>query len=324
MADTHSDAAFSFICKARGRKDPMTAKGKYAIQIAVEKYLINTFEDRQRGLFETTRHTVKTNYPIKVWAINKKVDVALLADDKLIAIALIKELEQNKANEIDNLKENLIKKYLIGTEIGLGIFASSPEPDKWQYYKRSGKREPIEITRDHFETQVLDTHSTVKPTPNPIDQQGIARIVNHPSTETVKTEKQPTKPIPDKQTTQSHQQTPKTENEIREIVKKDLQLITSLSRIEKTDFVPRWEFKKEHTIRFGRERTGREDLALLLNQSPFVIVECKRQGINEKDTDTNKSTTRRKEEHRNTMGCAAVGWILLAITIIVIIASINS
>ena len=78
--------------------------------------------------------------------------------------------------------------------------------------------------------------------------------------------------------------TPKTENEIREIVKKTLQRTISMPSlvgkgVKPTAFVPRVVFEKEYRIRFGREREGRADLAMLLNKIPFVIVECKRQGI---------------------------------------------
>lgn len=64
-----------------------------------------------------------------------------------------------------------------------------------------------------------------------------------------------------------------TENQIREAALKHLQW--HIKYFKKTLLGQSWSFKKEYSIRFG-SNTGRADLVLLLNNKPFVIVECKR------------------------------------------------
>ena len=81
-----------------------------------------------------------------------------------------------------------------------------------------------------------------------------------------------------------HNPKPKTENEIREIVQKTIQRTISMPSlvgkgVNSSRSHPRIEYIKEYRIQFGRDRQGRADLAVLLNNVPFVIVECKRQGI---------------------------------------------
>ena len=67
-----------------------------------------------------------------------------------------------------------------------------------------------------------------------------------------------------------------TENQIREETLKHLQW--HIGYFKKPLFGQSWSFKKEYSIRFG-SNTGRADLVLLLNNKPFVIVECKRLGV---------------------------------------------
>ncbi len=408
---------------------------------SVERYLKNTFENDQVSLFgdNDKQFTVKTQYAVQyafntqytknAWSICK-ADVALLEDGKLIAFAFTMEqpiLQKDKESGIRRLKDNLIR-----TFVQFGIFASSVNSDKWQYYKRSGKREPIEISRVKFENAILGGQSKeqpTEPTPNPeqkrvpkltpqrpqhqrqtqddlyhfvcpvgekvprafrghfdlktpnndylltdipdtsirgsqnksqlkvtpfstdpysvklwkmtkehrekiraklasevidkptpktIYQQGITSVVNRPSTEPDKNrtptaspdkpktpqpilqkpsrQKTETQPTPSVKETLKPKLTPRTENDIREIVRKYLQQRIDIPiRDDKTlgreIFEPRWEFKKEYTIQFGRERTGRADLVLLLNNTPFVIVECKRPGIEGKGKEQLKSYT---------------------------------
>lgn len=68
-----------------------------------------------------------------------------------------------------------------------------------------------------------------------------------------------------------------TENQIREEVLKHLQseIGQQLNIFKAPKFGQSWSFKKEYAIQFG-SNTGRADLVLLLNNKPFVIVECKR------------------------------------------------
>ena len=71
-----------------------------------------------------------------------------------------------------------------------------------------------------------------------------------------------------------------TENQIREEVLKHLRsnIGQQLNIFKAPKFGQSWSFKKEYTIQFG-SNTGRADLVLLLNNKPFVIVECKRLGV---------------------------------------------
>lgn len=408
---------------------------------SVERYLKNTFENDQPALFDdnhkkftvktqyAVQYTFKTQYTKNAWSIYK-ADAALLEDRELIAIVVTMEqptLQKDKESGIKRLKDNLIR-----TLTQYGIFASSVNSDKWQYYKRSGKREPIEISRVNFENAILGGQSKpqpTKPTPKPeqkrapkstpqrpqqkrqtqdnlyhfvcpvgemvprafrgyfdletpnndylltdmpdvslkgnqnksqlkitpfstdpysvnlwkmtkehrqkiraelagevVDkstpktnyQQGFTDDINRLLTESDKnktptaspdklkttkpTPKQPdkqkteTKPTPSRKETPTTKPTPKTENDIRELVKKYLQRIINIPQnvdkhLDRTLFIPRWEYKKEYTIRFGRERTGRADLVLLLNNTPFVVVECKRPGIEGEGKEQLKSYT---------------------------------
>ena len=72
-----------------------------------------------------------------------------------------------------------------------------------------------------------------------------------------------------------------TENQIREEVLKHLRskIGQQLNLFKAPNFLGQsWSFRKEYPIRFG-SNTGRADLVLLLNNKPFVIVECKRLGV---------------------------------------------
>ena len=72
-----------------------------------------------------------------------------------------------------------------------------------------------------------------------------------------------------------------TENQIREEVLKHLRskIEHQLNLFKAPNFFGQsWSFRKEYPIRFG-SNTGRADLVLLLNNKPFVIVECKRLGV---------------------------------------------
>lgn len=72
-----------------------------------------------------------------------------------------------------------------------------------------------------------------------------------------------------------------TENQIREEVRKHLQskIRQQLNVLKAPDFWGQsWSFRKECPIQFG-SNTGRADLVLLLNNKPFVIVECKSLGV---------------------------------------------
>ena len=69
-----------------------------------------------------------------------------------------------------------------------------------------------------------------------------------------------------------------TENQISEEVRKHLQskIRQQLNVLKAPDFWGQsWSFRKECPIQFG-SNIGRADLVLLLNNKPFVIVECKR------------------------------------------------
>ena len=70
-----------------------------------------------------------------------------------------------------------------------------------------------------------------------------------------------------------------TENEIQEKVLKHLQRYTE-SFLKKPSFGRNWYFEEHYLIRFGRDRTGYADITLLINGKPFMIVECKRPGVN--------------------------------------------
>lgn len=65
-----------------------------------------------------------------------------------------------------------------------------------------------------------------------------------------------------------------TENQIREAVRNHLQSVFKPPSL----FGQSWSFKKEYPIQFGSKR-GYADLALLRNNKPFVIVECKGSGL---------------------------------------------
>ena len=71
-----------------------------------------------------------------------------------------------------------------------------------------------------------------------------------------------------------------TENQIREEVVKHLRskIGQQLNIFKAPKFGQSWSFKKEYTIQFG-SNSGRADLVLVLNNKPFVIVECKRPGV---------------------------------------------
>ena len=72
-----------------------------------------------------------------------------------------------------------------------------------------------------------------------------------------------------------------TENQIREEVLKHLRskIGQQLNLFKAPNFLGQsWSFRKEYPIRFG-SNIGRADLVLLLNNKPFVIVECKSLGV---------------------------------------------
>ena len=74
-----------------------------------------------------------------------------------------------------------------------------------------------------------------------------------------------------------------TENQIREEVLKYLKskIGQQLNIFNAPNFLQEgWSFKKEYPIQFGSKR-GYADLALLRNNKPFVIFECKRPGVSQ-------------------------------------------
>lgn len=347
---------------------------------SVEQYLKDRFTRNQLALLDNKQYTVATQYPFANTIY--KIDVVLLADETLLTCAVTLEqpatARESETLQLQKEKENkikLLKNYLIRLEAHFGIFASSVLPKKWQYYKRSGKREPIEISRVHFENAVLGMQNTAQPmstrkgTPrcrgeitqailspeqrelvdnyieklkeqtlaeleakgnlDDFDRELFDAIQTELNTEDALTAEQAllideyeeeikiltiedleadtpldaadqalltalkndTPPTLDEDVAQEeiHEQTtldteetestaktnakPSTENDICEIVRKHLQ-----TRID-TNNKTRWELRQEYTVQFGRDRKGRADLVMLLNDTPFVIVECKRQGI---------------------------------------------
>ena len=69
-----------------------------------------------------------------------------------------------------------------------------------------------------------------------------------------------------------------TESEIQEKILKRLQQYTE--HLFKRPIWGRiWDFKEQYLIRFGRDRRGHADITLLINNKPFMIVECKRPGV---------------------------------------------
>ena len=282
------------------------------VKATVKQYLNNIFTTEQRRLLDPKGYTVKTDYPIKVYHIDRKADVALLADDKLLAIAVCMEqgaVEQRKTNKIKRLKT-----HLKGTDTQLGIFANSVNPNSWIYLQRKQgnnfrsntdtENEFATVTIRTFENLVIQNptgHSSQQSLSKSKTQQQITTQKQQHSEKTkptkdsqvpsknepIKTEihTQPTVPKPKQQPSKTKiQQTtpqkqnsaePMNENDIREIVIKYLQ-----GRIDTKDKA-RCEFIKEYTVRWGRDRTGRADLVLLHkhNNEPFVVVECKRPGV---------------------------------------------
>lgn len=234
---------------------------KTDVKAAVERYLTNTF-------ISDWGYTVKMDYPFKILKVDRVADVALLTNEKLIVIALVNEQSKMSPAAIEN-RIQILKSYLLGFKTLFGLYADSVSPDNWTYLQRT----QLNWTGTSTFERLFSQHS--RATFERLVIQGYGQT-QHQTTSKPKTTSQ--------ETASHHTQhakdwlRKKTEDEIREIVHKDLQATLTRLHGENRFGMDWWNFEEEYYIQIGSKK-GYADLVLLLNNVPFVIVECKRQGL---------------------------------------------